>query len=75
MASLFTVLVESVGLWLCEDAGGWGGARGDMKLSEEVGGGAGRPAERCGGIGGSDMLLAGIASAGLVMAEPPFWCE
>jgi hypothetical protein len=65
------LLVDSLALWCCDD-GGWGGARGEVKLSDS-GGGAGLPAERAGGTGASENDLE--ESNGLLMPSPELSCD
>src|SRR4051812_13160181 len=61
--------MDSLALCSCV-VGGWGGARGEVNVS--VGGGAGRPPERAGRTGTSD--LADGESAGLMIPSPAFSC-
>ena len=62
------MLTDSLVLWFCGvgGGGGCGGARGSTNVSVG-GGGAGLPAERWGGTGGSVALLEVCASIGLVI--------
>jgi hypothetical protein len=61
--------VDSLALWVCAN-GGWGGARGEVNVSDD--GGAGLPAERAGGTGTSEGDLA--ESNGLLIPNPELSC-